>query len=417
MLGRLLVSTSSTYRTIFVLLALATGGLLLWSFRAKTGPGEASRAPVAANPPPAPPAPETQPRAARPSSAGFRETVPFVGADGRLVGRIFLNKTEVCPGEQIEVEVVPEPGIEEPTIFVGPDATNPAVVSYPRAGRRSLSVGMRSANALHAQSVDLVVKENCPPDVPLELRYSLDTDRDAALFQLDGPRKSGTEVVWDFGDGTIARTASAAANHSYVLRPQNATFSTFLATATAVAPNGERVTRKIAVRLTNTYYYANRGPTKVLPVEYDRFPVVRSSELDPKVRIGNVLDTPVRFTEVAIRGSRCKDDHQVDPREKALVGLPRPIEISPGGTFEGSIPLTTAYFDDPVCVLYATLHGTTGPGQPAQASLLLDFGAPKTGKRVTDPALVEKIHKAQKLLGRTQVTPDDLRRLEAERAL
>jgi hypothetical protein len=181
-------------------------------------------------------------------------------------------------------------------------------------------------------------------------------------------------------------------------------------TALARDEHGGVARGRLALALTNPGYLSGRSGRRVLPVEVDRF-APRGS-----LRVRNIHSEPVTLSSALLRGLACRDGRPLEARAVAAADLlgetPR---LAGGQIWSGKVAVGDELFAEPACVADVTLRGTNARGQDVTARFALELGVSTARARpITDAATAARVRRAQALLGRPQVTPDDLDRLARE---
>ena len=387
---------------IALVLAATVVGLL-------RGPRKRPATTSAPAPAPAPPTFFVDRNSPPPAAAGA-----VILHQGAEVARVLLDRPVVCPGETVLASVIPAPGTTFARVLIDGGPANPAVLSWSRPGSRRLSVLLfpgEDRTAAIAGSFEVTVKERCPPAPALELRHTLRPDRDSARFELTAAQglQPPLRLEWDFGDGTTATGGAGAVEHSYALRPQPGPVSTFVVKVIARDQHGFAALGRLALSLDNASFLDGRRGRRVLPVEVDRFTAGSA------LRIRNVHGEPLVLASALVRAAACRDGRALEARAAAADLLGDSPRLSPGQIWSGRLSLPDRLFPEPACTADITIAGSTASGEPVTTRFALDLAVPRTGtERITDAATIARVRKAQALLGRRQVTLDEVDQLARE---
>lgn len=222
---------------------------------------------------------------------------------------------------------------------------------------------------------------------------------------------------WQFDAGGSVDSESPIITRSFRDRPQTSLVSEVLITCTAHAPDGTTLVARHLLQFHNLAYetLARKGTIR-LQVDHAQFPEPneRGVVVWP-VRIWHHYDAPVMISELwavrVDRSNRTLREERVDI--KRVLGTAR---VPPTG-IDATVQLDTRAEPDVAYVMYRVI-GRADDGVPAAGGFsVMRPTDPPTREHhvpVNDPQLVAKIVTAQRILGRSSVTDEDLWRLERE---
>lgn len=230
------------------------------------------------------------------------------------------------------------------------------------------------------------------------------------------------EFVWELGDGTRQTTRGPSVSHSYARRKQETLVSSFVVSVRVLREGADALAGRTALELHNEAFRALHveGVAMIMPSFTPRIPtpdgagVVRQT-----VQLTVAGETPVAVRRVTI--SELSDDgtlgEPVDVDPVTAFGA-RMIEPGPGLSFLVSFD-PHAHRD--ALALHYTVQGVTSEGVPAYGSFSVMRPtprlAPDRGEAIVDPALAQKIQRAQEVLGKSEITESELARLDEDGSL
>ena len=345
--------------------------------------------------------PDVQARAPRATASRVEpprdrsEPPPFgslVNADGSarlpelqladLIHDVELEKGYACPGEDVLVRMYGKPenaaGVlptAELNFNVGGDFGETVTVSGKTPGVRELTaVASNGVDKIAYRPFQLTVLE---PDAP-ECR-----DRPYATLAVElhpgDPHAIEARVVathgvegrlsyeWDFGDGARAETQERFASHSYALRDQTRTLSTYLVTVRAFDPRGRMAQGRGSIHLSNNHFRARAFGDRLVPVFYSPFPQPSAAGARFAVTFRSLEDDPIAFDKATLTERSClagREDRvrTIDP---AALGVPR--RIAAKERREASLLLRDGLIHEDTCVVELELTGDSTPPRIGRA--------------------------------------------------
>jgi hypothetical protein len=367
-----------------------------------------------------------------PALTSEAETAPVV------IDAVEVEKQRVCAGEEnlitvrahavdpadtpeLRILVDGQPGTRvalRPEAYLKPDGTPPKVIAL-LDDHRQVSV----------QIPQFEVVESCRPERTLVVQNravpNLEDTWELWARVIERPQRAtptappfrAVRYHWQFDDAGSVDSESSIVTRSFRDRPQTSLVSEVLVTCTAYAEDGTTLVARHLLQFHNLAYetLARKGTIR-LQVDHAQFPEPneRGVVVWP-VRIWHHADAPVTISDLwAIRVDRSNmtlREERVDV--SAVLGATR----VPSTGIRATVQLDTRAEPDVAYVMYRML-GHTDDGAPAAGSFSVmrptDPPTREHHEPVNDPQLVAKIVAAQRILGRSSVTDEDLWRLERE---
>jgi hypothetical protein len=405
------------------------GLLIFFLARRATSPPTDPAVPV--DPPPAGPTTRTTfptpvPQVVKPPPTPMSSE----GAGAPIVDGIDFEKSEVCEGEESLVTIrAHTPGNKDDGYlhyFVAGQSTRTATVIGSRSTgtneHRTVSVFGRDNAVTHVELPVLRVKD-CKATHRLMIanRPVANTtgviELVAQVVTLQGDKLVPVRFEWDFGDGKKSETTSAAVEHDYGGRAQDALYSYPIVSCTARDAKGQSVIGKIGLALHNASF-ENKQVKGVVSLLFDftpRFPQLGSDGVvSQKVRVWHHGDGAVMVEKVTL--SRRFEGGGDPPAQDVSPGslFPR-REIPPIGV---ELALSLDTHEGNLVALDYQIEGRAPGGEPVLGRFSIMKPPPVPTREqhvpVVDPELRAKIMRARELLGKKLVTDDDIWRLEQE---
>jgi hypothetical protein len=361
---------------------------------------------------------------------------------GPVIASVSVEKTEVCSGEDNLVTVRLADG------YAGNDAIRIMMPGHNAAGpqmpfRLSLTgdrkeqpempevVVLGRDGELATVKIPPVTVKNCNPGPSLTIEAAMvanATDTFAFTATVRNPGATPFKPIewrWDFGDGSDAVTKVRTVEHGYEDRPQTTRISALLIHVRAVDAQGVELLGRYGIELRNRAFEALHIKNAVLlSTELTpRFPVMDADgRVVQRVRIHHAYDKPVTVERVFVQ--RFRHDAQggeevqevpVDPRQ--LLGT---NVIPPGRGIEVTATLDTRS-EMGVGLLTYDLLGTSADGIRASGQFSVmrppELIPQEEREVVTDARLKAEILAVRKILGRDEVSIDEIMQLRREGAL
>lgn len=387
-----------TWRQAALLTVVLATLVLVWPA------GQRSVTPVAAPPPPvvdAPTAPEASSGAANERVASRR----------RLVERIAVSPRKICRGTPVTVTAHLRADAADSAVTIGGHPGAARVVEFTRAGRETLSILARDwHDGIDVRRVRVHVRD-C--DTAALRVVATPIDADHIGFRLVDP-PAATAFRWDLGDGTTRTTTLPQLAHDYSQRSADRPTTTFVITVDTAAADGSTLSGRLAVHLPNPRWVANRGRNLWLATRAERFVPTAAADGTRTATLHVRGDgAAVRLTGASLIGFPCRDLDDELPAAVDATALSRDT-ITAADETTVTVRLPATAWTEPVCSVDVRLLGITDAGRPARAFANVELGRPATVSVVRDPALRARLRAARTLLGRGQITAEELAMLAAE---
>lgn len=357
------------------------------------------------------------------------------GEGAPIIDEITVEKTSVCRGEDVQVTVrAHDPkGKDDKWLHYVIDAHPGASQPLPywsdqnQMPRRIAVFGKNNASVTYAEVPQVTIMD-CTVAQMVQITHQLVTNTEDTFRFLARVVAKGTSekfeacsYEWDFGDGKSATTQDPWTEHGYLEREQDGLETAFQVRLRVLPCNGgSPIIGRSVVALTNVYAFEKESKhvSGLVVVGDPRFPergddgVVRQTALVRTWEADPVHITKVTYTDtIPTNGPGVPTD---------------PVDVSPA-SFLGTTTVTRDWIHVPLA--YDTtqepnwamrrwdIEGKATDGTPVYGSFTL-MAPPKLdpdkSPKVTDPAFKERLLAAMKILGRDQVSDEDLMRLEQE---
>jgi hypothetical protein len=415
------------------------------------------------------PEPDVQARAPRAPAAWVEpprdrseppQYAPLVNADGSarlpelqladLIHDVELEKEHACPGEDVLVRMHGKPEnaagalpIAELNFNVGGEFGEAVTVSGNAPGVRELTaVASNGVDKIAYRPFQLTVLE---PDAP-ECRDRPYATVEVALDRGD-PQAIEARVVathglqgrlsyeWDFGDGARAETQEPFASHSYALRDQTRTLSTYLVTVRAFDERGRMAQGRDSIHLSNNHFRARAFGDRLVPVFYSPFPQPAAGGARFAVTFRSIEDDAIAFDKATLTERSCLANREDRVRTIDPAALGVPTRLAAKERREASLLLRDGLIGEDTCVVELELTGDSTPPRTGRAmpgspipyrevrtrftfELLAappadQGGASELASRpITDPVLLAKLLQASEGAPGGRLTPAMLEELE-----
>jgi hypothetical protein len=431
----------------------------LWGLGARTRPSLEPAAIAAASTRPEQQRPHAKPRVAPdPGSAPGA----LVNADGSprlpelqladLVREVEVDKQRVCPGEDFLVKVQGKPEnaagalpIAELNFNVAGKYGDAIALHAKAPGTRDFTVvASNGVDKIEYRPFQMTILEPNAPECMERAYATLELTRSAADPNVIEARVVATPglaepvaFVWDFGDGARTETSAPEATHSYALRDQARSLSSYLVHVTAVDAAGRSAEGRDSIHLMNNHFRARALGDRLMPVVYSPFPKPAKGGWGFDVTFRSIEPDAVAFERAVLTEHSCYAGREDRVHEVPLDVLGVPSRLAPKSVQPASLVLPAAAIAEDTCVAVLELTGDSVPRRVGQAmpgspipyrqvSTRFTFeiqaappvdrgGAPElAGREVTDPALLANLLQASDRLGSDRVTSVELERIERE---
>jgi hypothetical protein len=358
-----------------------------------------------------------------------------------IIAELSVEKREVCSGEDNLLTVrLSDEAAKDPDLRItlpGFDAAGPEMVFrlYERGGHAQPEmpeVVVKGPNgAVASMKIPEVKVKDCMPGPSLMIEASVLANTQANYVfagKIVNPGSTPFKPVswaWDFGDGADATTTGRTVEHDYGDRPQMASYSTFLVTVRAADAYGVELMGRYNLELRNNGYdiLKMKNVVLIIPDFNPRFPEMQADGIvAQRVRLHHAYDKPVTLQRMWSQryrngGHRTEDVERTEVDPRRILGT---NVIAPGRGIEITATLDTKADPHTKLLSYA-IEGTTDDGVIARGefSVMLPSAPlpPEEREVVQDPVLVAQIIEARRLLGRDEVTEEDISKLRREGAL
>lgn len=262
-------------------------------------------------------------------------------------------------------------------------------------------------DGMDAREVTIRVEE-CPPKPRLELSWR-QVGPGVFRFAARGVHMPEVPVAasWSFGDGGPASSAALEVVHSYALREQSRPQSSFLVTVTASGPDGSSYQAHAALYLANESDVTRRNGHAFLPVVASQFPTRRGEGWALPFQTRSLFDAPGAFDRAHLMRLSCDTGEALDAVSAPASELLDHRALAAGGVESYQLQLPDRLIGSGVCAVELRLDGSAAD-EPFTAMLGLSLGVPSDATVVRDPALLARIARARKTLGRDSVTAAEL---------
>jgi hypothetical protein len=378
-------------------------------------------------------------------------TMPALRA-ADLIADVAVDKPRLCPGESFLVSIRGKPENAGATLPIAELNYNIGGTFGDAIALNATSPGIQQYTVVASNGVDKVQHRRFSVEVlPVDAR---ECQGRAIVTLAVEPSKHDPNVVvarviahqgleeplryrWDFGDGGDAESAGPSASHSYALRDQHRTLSSYVVAVHASDPRGRRAEGRATIHLLNNHYRARMFGARLVQAVYDRFPEPAADAYRVDVTFRSFEPETVVLEHAKLTERSCLGGRRNQTHEMSVSELTAALRLEPGQATQTSLLLPKSRVDDDTCAVELELTGDTVPprtGQPMPNSpiklrpvmsrLSLDVkaapsveqgGAPTLARRaVHNPALLGKLRRATEILGTDRITPAQLDALERD---
>ncbi len=340
---------------------------------------------------------------------------------------VVLEKETACVDEDVEVYVeASNPAGADSNLYyqIGADPGNPGIVRFSEEGVQTVNVIVKDFTGANIdfREVSLKIVEcGARPVLSFAFRYS-GANQEIIEFEITDREglPGNCAYAWDFGDGKTISTRKTFVSHDYRGRKQDRYISSFSVQVTARDEKGKTARARQTVTIPNVHYVSNQMGNPSVPVRYDRFPEHRGNAYSAKVTMPNIYDEDIQFTNAKVKFNSCTPGSAAIEEEAGISSLLKRSLIPAGGSIDETISIEESLIPEDTCVVGIEFSGTLVSGKTVKASVYLDIpprgdNVPANEKKVMDNAMIEKLNRAEKILGKGKpITPDDLEQLERE---
>jgi hypothetical protein len=350
-----------------------------------------------------------------------------------VIDAIEVEKTEVCRGEAVLVRVRshdPRGSEWDPWLHYlvdgNPGHTQP--VFYRMMDRsntpRFVTVYGKNSRTWVTQQIPTVKYKDCDAPRFAAVAHALvPNTQDDFVFRVtvksrpEAPRFTPASFEWDFADGSKETTSAPFVEHSYLHRKQESLESNFIVAVRVTSAEGETLLGRDGLTLRNEAWETRAAGQHVsLVIELSpRYPKRDpDGHIRQNVRIWHHDPAPVTVERVTTedytnQGDKVADASMSPAQLMGTSSIPREgvtfaVELEPG---EAEYILFRRFVLEGKAADGLPIHGTF----PLMVPSKLDRA---TAIRYDDPMEKMRVRMAIKLLGRPEVTDEDLMQLERE---
>lgn len=327
---------------------------------------------------------------------------PSPGGSANLIGSVRLDRTSVCEGEEvlvqvdavhpegaknrIDVQIAGKPGASRYLQFFG--APGP---------RRALVTASTRERYFDSRELEVVVRD-CGPVAPrprISAGPSLAQDQ-AVVFDVEVPPGAagappGT-FEWSFGDGAVERTVDPSVEHDYsgaVARDQP---YTLFQAAVTVARGDETTTLHKTVAVWNMYaWHKQRGVLEVPVQQLDRALTLEREAWTAGFSVSNPEDEAVVFDRREVEIQTC--DGQRGVRSQTLPAERFDHRVGPRSQAGGRLELPLSNVPANACGVAVRLIGRSARGLSAYARFFYDLPGRGPARLLeTDPDILRALN-------------------------
>lgn len=393
--------------------------------------------------PPAPDSPDfarqrssSDPSPPRAMAAAAPQPAQTHQGDGApIIDSITVEKTSLCRGEdnQVTVRAHDPKGADDKWLHVlidghaGASQPLPYWSSEGQMPRKVAVYGKNNASVTYADVPPVTVLDCLVPQWVQVVHELVPNTEDTFRFLARVIPKGKPDKVeacsfeWDFGDGASATTQDAWTEHAFLDRPQDGLESVFqIRVRVLPCDGGSPIIGRAAIALTNIYAMEKEAKhvSGLVVVADPRYPergndgVVRQTAL-----IRTWERDPVHITRVSYTDTIPTNGFGA-PTEPTAVSAASFLGTTTVGREWVRVPVSYDTKQEPNWAMRRwEIEGTASDGTPVYGSFTLMNPPkldPEKSPKVTDPAFKERLLAAMKILGRDQVSDEDLMRLEEE---
>jgi hypothetical protein len=348
-----------------------------------------------------------------------------------LLSALVVDKTDACVGDDVLVHAVPAVSDPNLTVSIAGELGRLNVIRMTQPGvltiHATATVAVGGGDAVQHLSTTVNVRAcGASSSAPaFDVAHWFARGKPDVVY-FEARAAAGAVFTWDFGDGTTQTTGEAVVAKSYALRAQDEKFSTFLVVATATLADGGVVQRRQTVTLNNWGFAGASTDELELPAEYEPVAHPATGALALGVGAAAAGDAAVQTSALRIRNTssssvslvlaqvRMVDCHggagaAVDQPLEALFPNP-PRNLEPMTIWSGDLVFPPGLAAGQ-CLAQIALLGQDAGGRPVRIDTVVELGVPETSQVVTDAVLLEAIAQARQILGRRDVSVDELEAL------
>ncbi|MBI2567350.1 MAG: PKD domain-containing protein [Candidatus Schekmanbacteria bacterium] len=222
---------------------------------------------------------------------------------------------------------------------------------------------------------------------------------------------------WDFGDGTKLRSDVPRVTHSYedAIAEAKNLYSSFLVKVTITGNNGDQVTGRAGVEISSRFQenFLFKGVVTLLVEKIPRYAVRQGDVSRQTIRLKNVYDHAI-YPEALAREVHVKDEKLEDNVTTERVEWRQVLQADVIGPLE-KIDVEMEITDPDVLMIAYALVGFTDDDYRVEArwEIMAPTADPlgPEGEPVRDPRKEWMIRKSMEVLGKSQVSQEEMRQL------
>ena len=384
-------------------------------------------------------------------AAPTRVTMPALGR-GDLIASVNVDQLRPCAGESFLVSIRGKPENAGSPLPIAELNFNIGGTFGDKIALSTNSVGTQRYTVVASNGIDKVEHrtfevEVLPPEArQCQTRAFLtlaaepskhDPDQVFARVVAQRGLDSPLHYDWDFGDGSSSDGDAANTSHSYALRDQQRTLSSYVITVHARDARGRTAQGRATIHLMNNQYRARMFGARLVQTVYNHFPAATANSYRADVTFRSFEPEPVILEDVKVTERSCLAGQGTRTQQLSVAELGVSLRLEPSRATKASLMLPRALLRDDVCAVELELVGDTRPAhtgepmasspiklKPVTARIVLEIkaapsvehgGAATLAQRpVQNAELLKKLRRASAILGSDRVTPTQLEALERD---
>ncbi|HKP62537.1 MAG TPA: PKD domain-containing protein [Polyangiales bacterium] len=369
-----------------------------------------------------------------------------------LIADVHVDKQRVCAGESFLVNIKGKPEnarsslpIAELNFNIGGTFGNDIAISPLSAGTEQYTVvAGNGVDKIEHRTFNVEVLPSDAPECASRAFVTLAVERakhDPNIVVARVVARRGLDesahYSWSFGDGASDETSEPVATHSYALREQTRTLSSYLVSVTARDARGRQAEGRATISLQNNHYKARMFGARLVQATYDHFPAAEAADYRVDVTLRSFEPEPVVLSRARLVERNCFAGQRDRTHELTAAELTGSTRLPPEQANQVTLRIPKALVGEDTCAIALELIGDTVPPRtdqllpnspiklrPVTSRIDLEIkaapsaeqgGSPTLARRaVRDPALLKKLRRATELLGSDRVTPAQLEQLERD---
>jgi hypothetical protein len=338
-----------------------------------------------------------------------------------MIEEVFLDKTSVCSGEDFSVTLkLKHKDAANLAVRIGENTGNPAIMNFKTPGIREFYASVRDDSMnVDFKKVSIEVKD-CGQKEFSTLYAKLSPYKPStADFEIKIPENSvPLKYEWTFGDGTVNITDKPFSSHDYGMREQKSFQSTFIVSVKIIYKSASPETVRASVTFPNIHYISSLMGDALIPVFYEKFPVIDKNSISSEITVNNIFDEKAEFTDVEIALKSCGRDVSDSIISLSADKILSHRNFFPGTPEKTSLTINKSDISADTCNITIKLTGNLSNGKKISSIIYLDIPSKRKAegdRTVDDSDLIQKLEKARKYFGDTRpITSEDIKKLELE---